>query len=84
MNVHDGTTIDMSRALALLAEAAELCKEVDGRRTDTQDDNKRRMRMNAENSRLLLYAAHIADLGRAEIVSSYHRFKGENPPAIEV
>jgi hypothetical protein len=78
--------MDMSRAMKLLDEARELCASVDGsRRVNPTDEpnSKIRASKNAEISRTLLYGAHVADLARAEILNSYHSFKGEeNVPTI--
>ncbi len=76
------TQIDLSSAIVILEEALQLCKDADGRETDYQGNNKDRMRYSADTTRSLLYAAHVADLARAEIINTYHRFKGEDPPAI--
>lgn len=76
-------TLDLSTTLKLMDEARELVAELDGQPLNVDaDNNKDRMRRNAERSRDLLYAAHVVDLARADVLNQYHRFKGAEPPQI--
>lgn len=70
----------MTRALNLLEEARILCREVDGERRvnpSMEPNSKKRASENADISRSLLFAAHLADNARIEILNQYHQFKGE-------
>lgn len=70
----------MTRALNLLEEARTLCGDVDGQRRvnpSMEPNSKRRASENADISRSLLFAAHLADNVRIEILNQYHLFKGE-------
>lgn len=81
----DETDVDMGPALDLLEECRVIIEKLDGIKPNQDGDtNKDRMRRNAERSRLLLFAAHIADGARYEITSQYHRFKGERPPTVNL
>lgn len=77
--------VHMAQAIELLEEAKAIAEQLDGV-PPNQDalNSKERMRVNAERSRLLLYAAHVADLARAEILNQYHGWKGETPPTIKL
>lgn len=78
-------TLDMSPVRSLLAELGELVDRLDGVSLNVEgENNKSRMRANAERSRELLYSAHLGDLLRVEMLSQYHRFKGQDPPHLEV
>lgn len=75
--------LDMRQTLALLEEVRELVERLDNSPLNIEgSNNKEVMRRKAQASRQLLYAAHVADLTRAEILSQYHKFKGETPPLI--
>lgn len=76
-------TLDLTTTLKLMDEARDLVSLLDGQPLNVDgDSNKQRMHRNAERSRDLLYAAHVVDLARADIISQYHRFKGAEPPEI--
>ena len=76
-------TLKMKNTLTLLDDARAMIEALDGAPMNIDgDNNKERMRRNSQRSRDLLFAAHLADLARADILNQYHRFKGENPPAI--
>ena len=78
-------SLNMTCALTLLDQIGELVTGLNGAPLNIDgDNNKDRMRANAKRSKDLLYAAHLADLARAEILSQYHRFKGQSPPPISV
>lgn len=80
-----GEKLDMSVVSKLLREVDDLVDALHGAPMNVDiDNNKERMRANAQRSRDLLYAAHLADLIRAEIISQYHRFKGQEPPTLSV
>lgn len=75
--------LNMKNAITLLDDARAMLFELDGAPLNVDgDNNKNRMRKNAERSRDLLFAAHLCDLARAEVTNQYHLFKGENPPSI--
>ena len=78
--------LNMDNALNLLTEVQGIVARLNGEPAINAeaDNNKARMRASAQRSRDLLYAAHLADLCRAEILNEYHRFKGMNPPTVEV
>jgi hypothetical protein len=77
--------LSMQAALRLLDEVRELVVDLDDAPINVEgDNNKNRMRTNAQRSKDLLYAAHLADVLRLEILNQYHRFKGQNPPLLEV
>jgi hypothetical protein len=76
--------LNMKHTLALLDEVREILEDLDGEEYNWENASaKRAMKDKASVNRSLLYASHIADLARADIMSQYHRFKGEaNPPQI--
>lgn len=79
----DDTLLDMTVVTQMLREVDDLTDALHGAPLNIDaDNNKDRMRLNAQRSRDLLYAAHLADLIRAEILNQYHRFKGQNPPSL--
>lgn len=72
--------VDLSRAMKLLSDTGDLCDSIDGERRvnpSMESNSKKRAAANADISRTLLYAAHMADLARIEILNQYHMFKGE-------
>lgn len=77
------SAVDMTDALELLDRCRAIVASLDGISPDEQTpNNKERMRLNAERSRNLLFAAHLADVARVEITNQYHRFKGESAPSV--
>lgn len=75
--------LDMKHTLVLLEDVRAMLDDLDGASLNVEgDNNKARMRERSERSKQLLYAAHLADLVRADIMNQYHRFKGGNPPHI--
>lgn len=75
--------VDMTQALAMLADLRLLLVEVDSTPAHYESgNNKEKMRRSADASRQLLYAGHMADLVRAEILNQYHRWRGQTPPEI--
>jgi hypothetical protein len=76
-------TLNLKHTLILLDDARAMLEDLDGAPLNVDgDNNKDRMRANSKRSKDLLFAAHLADLVRADIMNQYHRFKGENPPRI--
>lgn len=72
----DPGTLDMAEAFALIDEVRGLAERLDGAPLNVEgDNNKARMRANANRSKDLLYAAHVADKLRMEIMDQYHHFK---------
>lgn len=78
--------VDMSNAETLLTEIGAMVAKLDGSYgvNAEQDNNKKRMRYSAQMSQNLLYAAHLADNLRVEILNEYHRFKGQDAPSVEL
>lgn len=77
-------SVDMTAVQTILKEISAMVTDLDGATFNVEgDNNKERMRASAERSRDLLYAAHLADMCRAELLSQYHRFKGKNPPLVD-
>lgn len=72
--------IDMSEALRLLGEAAELCKQLDGEPVNVERvNNKAHMAQKARRSRELQYASHLVGAARVAVDQQFHRFKGDLP-----
>lgn len=77
--------VDMTAAIALLDELKEMAVKLDRAPLHPLDDsNRAKMRAAADRSRELLYAAHLADGVRFEILSQYHAYKGQQPPMLNV
>lgn len=74
--------LDMHDLLAMLAELRERVVDLDGTKVNIEVRSKEVNSEKAEVNRKLLYAAHLAHLVEADIMSHYHRFKGEDPPYI--
>lgn len=74
--------LNVQGTLALLDEVREIVQGLDKTRPNIEVSSKDVMREKAEVQRKLLYAAHMADCARIDIMSHYHRFKGQNPPRI--
>jgi hypothetical protein len=75
-------TINTKGAQALLDEAREILVELEGTRPNIEVSTKEINSAKAEAQRKLLYAAHLADAARLDIMSLYHRFKGQIPPRV--
>lgn len=63
----------------------KLSAEVDAlhnRERNEESNNKEKMRANANTSRDLLFAAHLAEVLKVEILNEYHAFKGQDAPRI--
>jgi len=76
--------LDMSDLLIMVDDLRERVVDLDGTSLNIEVRNKEVNSQKAEINRRLLYAAHLAHLVEADIMSHYHRFKGENPPWISV
>lgn len=74
--------LDMTDTLELLDEVRSLVQSLDGALVNIEVKSKQVNAGKAEISKKLLYASHVADMVRVDIMSQYHRFKGENPPII--
>lgn len=74
--------IEMHDLLVILDELREKVVELDGSRVNIEVKNKQVNSEKAEINRRMLYAAHLADLVKIDLMSHYHRFKGEHPPWI--
>lgn len=74
--------LDMTDTLALLDEVRALVHSLDGALVNVEVKSKSLNAAKAEISKKLLYASHVADMARVDIMSQYHRFKGEAPPII--
>jgi hypothetical protein len=76
--------LNTARAVTLLDEAAEWMEDLDGitERNVLNNNNKAASARKAEISRRLLYAAHLADAARLEIMNQYFTFKGEETPTV--
>lgn len=75
-------TLDMTECLEMIDELRERVVELNGSRPNIEVKSKSVNSAKADINRRLLYVAHLADLVRVDIMSHYHRFKGENPPWI--
>lgn len=79
---HEAERIDMSTVFRLLDDVRGIAEEMDGAKVDIQINNKSVMASKSRINKQLLYAAHLTDLARLEIMNQYHSFKGEDPPTI--
>lgn len=80
----DDKTLTMVNALQLLDEAKGAIEHLDGSPLNVGKSNDKNLtRDRAKRSRDLLYAAHLADAARLEILNQYHKFKGETPPTVQ-
>lgn len=77
-------SLDFSDTLEVIAELRGLIDDLQAIRPNIEVNNRRVNSEKAEINRRLLYAAHLADAARLDIMSQYHRFKGENPPFLSV
>lgn len=77
---HD--SLDMGELLDMIEDLREKVEKLDGSRANIEVSSKQVNSRKAQINRDLLYAAHLADLVRVDIMSHYHRFKGETPPYI--
>ena len=77
-------TLDMHDLLVMLDKLRAKVVELDGRRLNIEVRSKQVNAEKAEINRKLLYLAHLADVAKVDIMSHYHRFKGENPPWITI
>lgn len=77
---HD--SLDMGELLDMIEDLREKVEKLDGSRANIEVSSKQVNSRKAQINRDLLYAAHLADLVRVDIMNHYHRFKGETPPYI--
>lgn len=75
--------LDMHDLLALLDELRERVVELDGSRVNIEVRSRQVNAEKAEINRKLLYVAHLFDAAKVEVMSQYHRFKGEDPPFLQ-
>ena len=75
--------LDMTETLKLIDELRDIVVDMDGQKINVEGSNNKELtRQKAIVSKNLLYAAHVADLARASVMTQYHVFKGEDPPRI--
>lgn len=84
MNTRTDDVLDMHDLLLLVQELRKEILDLDGSKVNIEVKSKAVNAEKAEINRKLLYLAHLADLVKVDIMSHYHRFKGEEPPHLVV
>ena len=75
--------VDMTAAKALLDKLTTYVDSLDGAEPQYEfGNNKERMRATSALSRDLLYAGHLADALRLEILNQYHHWRGQPAPRV--
>lgn len=80
--IDDG--LNVTETLALLDELRIAVEGLQGVRVNIETNNRSVSAAKADITRKLLYTVHLADCVRVDIMSHYHKFKGENPPFMSV
>lgn len=76
-------TLDMTVLLEVLDELRGEIESLNGSRVNIEVRSKQVNAEKAEINRKLLYVAHLFDAAKVEVMSQYHRFKGEDPPFLQ-